>query len=383
MPAANTAETWTLVEKVFMRELTRPRGPITQANMLVATATDAANAATAARARALLEGGYNCGLANKLIDQTTQMILWRNLAGFASSFAKLAQAQREEVLALLQNSTPNSMFSASCMTLASKYGTLASASNYDQAAIQDPVYESDSTLRSASWDPYNPNAGSQWMPSAPPGGTPPGGVPGTTPPTPGVVEPTDPLYKACKAAIDVPEVEKGLACAFLTSSATSVEQLKLAVVAYDYRGLPRAAAMARAALAARGVIVPPGPASGGPPPTPGTPGVVNWNCTPFPQCLADSANWPQNIPQPCTPFPACICTDDQGRPVAFPGCPTISPPALPPPGTQPGTQPVSVPPTTAPPAETAPWYKTPLGIAALGIGGLLGLAAVVVVARAA
>lgn len=34
--------------------------------------------------------------------------------------------------------------------------------------------------------------------------------------------------------------------------------------------------------------------------------VPNWNCTPWPQCLAEPGNWPANVPQPCTPFPACI-----------------------------------------------------------------------------
>jgi hypothetical protein len=37
--------------------------------------------------------------------------------------------------------------------------------------------------------------------------------------------------------------------------------------------------------------------------------------------------------------------------------------------------------TAQPPAEAKPWYKTPLGMLALGVGGLVGIAAVVAVAK--
>lgn len=315
-----------LVEKVCMREMTRFRGPSVTATT---AATDAVNAAQAAQMAAAIEAD-GCGAKGRLFDKATGaggVVDWRLIACFGHKFAKLPADERQKVIGIIQAG------GLGCLQLATSYSSLYSSalSSCPAAVSGDLAYASRAALVAASWNPYDPNAGPKWQPSVTPGppGTPPPQLPGGLPnwacnPFPGC------LLDANNWPQGVPHVCEpfpGCVCDWMHQS---------------FPAIPCPS------------DTPPAPGTTPPPPT-----GVNWGCTPFPQCLADPANWPQGVNYPCQPWPTCV-----PQYVA----------ALYRSGNQPGTEP--------PPAEAEkpPWYKTGWGMAAIGAGAVVVVGGVVLVA---
>ncbi len=148
---------WDLVEKVFMRELTRTRGPVTPSNVIAIATMDAVHAAVASQTRATLESGHDCGATAKFNRAGAEK--WRKLACAAAAVAKLDDQSRAKFLELLG--------SDSCLRLGFQYGARI-AFDCLVDAQNDPAYSSTDSLKRASWDPYNNAAGPVWIPSVPP-----------------------------------------------------------------------------------------------------------------------------------------------------------------------------------------------------------------------
>ncbi len=400
VPAAD----WDNVEKVLMRELTRRRGPVTAATWLVSQATDAANAQTAATARRTLEAGHDCGLGSKVLDSSGN-VAWRALACFAAAVATLSPADRSEMLGELSRD--------SCMSLLLNYGSKLANASCPPETQSDPAYSSGAAISAASWDPYNPAAGPKWSPTAPPtpGTEPTPGGGGYNPPGPGATPPCSPY---CLSQIDVPEAEKPYACQFLCDPATTIAALQLAQQAYAHRGFPQAAQLAGWQILVRSGQVPQSwqppawcwmypdlsscqpPGGAGPEQPVPAPPSVNWGCQPFPQCLADGANFPPGVQAPCQPWPSCICSGQ----TLMPGCPGGPPPGpagstpqpqLPNPSSAPPggwESPVGIPPspgagqTVGATGAISPWYQKPAGMALIAVTAGLAIVAVVAAARA-
>ena len=258
-----TESEWDLAEKVLMRELTRINRASGKAS-LVQAATDAANAALAAKMRNTLESGKTCGMESKLYTPGTTAIDWQALACFGRAFGTLSEAEQLDLIARLEGNQ--------CFALALKYGThfAQAVPACPQEVRGDSAYASKAAIEAASWDPTNPGAGDTYVPSlpAPPGGQPPGGeVP--PPPAPWVTETT--LTQAqCVSMVDsnLTDLQKQSACVVMRHPAATPEQLELYAQLYDQNGYPATANLIRRVIIERagGDPVVPGNVPGTQPP---------------------------------------------------------------------------------------------------------------------
>ena len=332
---------WDQIEKVIMRELTRKRGQdVVGEGRLAQSAIDAANQTEAAKATEVLKADP-CDVQQRLFD--LNMPMYQAAACFAAAYASMGRPQRLGLLAELQGANL-----LECIALASKHGSLFSAPCQTEV-FQDPSYKSLEALKLASWNPYNPAAGQRWTPGYQPGGGGGGGGSGeyNKPPSPPPIGRGSDIVDACaegnqqycdwidycqKVKADDPD------CGF-------------------YCGLSPELAACQG---------------------------VDWNCTPWPDCMGDQ----RNVPRVCEPFPECMAKrenwpdvwDDTVAPPCspYPDClPGWLPPALP--GKEPGKEQPEEP--NGEQQTKRPWYKHPaviVGGAAAGILLTVGLVTVAV-----
>ncbi len=166
-----TTEEWDLVEKCFMREMTRRRGPTYDVALATNAKIDADNAVRAAMTRHALSIDKCNTIALGSYAQPGADLDWIYVACLAARFGALTYQDQALIVSMLEQ--------GQCIDWTHQRWAYAMQTTCPQQTFTDTSYSSIAKLRQASWDPFNPNAGAKYS-KVPPTGTPAGSTPPAT-----------------------------------------------------------------------------------------------------------------------------------------------------------------------------------------------------------
>lgn len=150
-----STEEWDLVEKCFMRELTRRRGPTYDVALATNAKIDADNAVRSSMVRHALSVDKCMTVVLGSYAQPGQDLDWLYVACLAARFAALTYQDQALIVSTLEQ--------GQCIDWTHQRWAYAIQTPCPNGTAIDDSYKSIANLRKASWDPYNVNAGPKYV----------------------------------------------------------------------------------------------------------------------------------------------------------------------------------------------------------------------------